>query len=332
MTSRATDAGGRRAPAQPAAVHPTTLAFAQPPPAEVEVDAPLELAFRVACPHGCDLRGLPVEIAAGERLLASGSLAERDGPANVSGAIELRAPRRTGEHDWTARFAGHEAGGAAHAASALPIRLRTVPHACSVNAWGPSGPVAAGGALEVHVGVRCVRGCRLTGARVALLDAAGATVGAGMLGRQPWPGTEALYWTAVSARAPAAEGVHAWTAVLTDASTELPHAAPPAAFGLRTGRPCEHRAAVRVVEAASRAPVAGVHVRIGPYEAATAADGVATVAVPAGVFEVSIRKDGFRARPLPLTVDRDLTLDIEARTAPTQAELRERAIRSFPWG
>ena len=219
-----------------------------------------------------------------------------------------------------------------HEESTLAVRFRTVPHACSLTAWGAPSPATAGGALRVYVGMRCGRACRLTGARVALLDDAGMQVGNGVLGDAPWPGTEALYWTVVEARAPAAEGVHAWTAVLIDAATELPHAAPPAALGFRTGKPCEHRAAVRVVEAEGREPVAGVEVRFGPYTAATAADGIAVVAVPQGAFEVTVRKDGFAARPVSVAVEGDLALDIEVRAVPTRVELRERAIRDFPWG
>ena len=72
--------------------------------------------------------------------------------------------------------------------------------------------------------------------------------------------------------------------------------------------------------------------RVGPYAATTAADGVAAVAVPPGEFAVTIRKDGFTAPPLAVAVDGDVALDIEVRAAPTRTELRERAIRNFPWG
>ena len=313
-------------------VHPTTLTAVEAFPAEVEVDAALAFAVRVACPHGCDLRGLRIEVADAEGVLAASELVDHDGAANVSDEIQLHAPRRAGGQAWTVRFPRHDGEAAAHAESMLPVRFRTVPHACSLTVWGAPSPATAAGPLPVHVGLRCGRACRLSGARVALLDDAGLQVVDGVLGETPWPGTEALYWTALEARAPAAEGVHAWTAVLLDAAAELPHAAPPAAFGFRTGKPCEHRAAVRVIAAAGREPLAGVAVRVGPYTAATAADGVATVAVPKGVFELSIRKEGLQARPFTVAIEGDLALDVEARAVPGRAELRERAIRDFPWG
>ena len=325
-----TEAAG--AGCRPAPVHPTALSASDAIPPQVEVDAALAFAVQVACPHGCDLRGLPIEMVTAEGVVASAEVVRQDDAADCSAEIQFRAPRGVGEHAWTVRFPRHEGAAAVHEESTLAVRFRTVSIACSLTAWGAPSPATAGGALRVHVGMRSGRACRLTGARVALLDDAGMQVGDGVLGETPWPGTDALYWTVVEARAPAAVGVHAWTAVLLDAATELPHAAPPAAFGFRTGKPCEHRAAVRVVEAEGREPVAGVEVRVGPYTAATNAVGIAVVAVPRGAFEVTIRKDGLDARPRSVAVDGDLQLDIEARVVPTRVELRERAIRDFPWG
>ena len=322
-------AGGRQAPA-----HPTTLSSPQPIPREVEVGAEIALTVQVACPHGCDLRGLPVEITASnsDGAVAVGELAHHEDAANASGEIRVNAPRAVGEQAWTVRFPRHETEHAVHEESELPLRFRTVPHACSLTAWGVPSPTPAGGALHVNVGLRCGSGCGLGGARVAVCDETGAVVGEGILGETPWPDTGALYWTAVDVQAPDAEGVHAWTAVLAAAGTELPHDGPPAAFGFRTGRACEHRATVCVIEAPGRTPVGGVEVRVGPYMASTAADGVAVVAVPKGAFEVSIRRDGLEARPFTVTVDGDLALDIEAAVVPKRAELHERAIRDFPWG
>ena len=320
-------AGGRPAP-----VHPTTISAHQPIPPEIEVGAEMALSVRVACAHGCDLRGLPVEIIASEAVTAAGALAHQDGAASVSDNIEVRAPRQVGDQAWTARFQRHECEDVVHEESALALRFRTIPHASSLTVWGAPSPTPAGGRFSVKVGLRCARGCRLSGAAVAVCDETGAAVARGRLGTAPWQGTDALYWTAIDVPAPAAEGVRVWSAELADVGAELPHDGPPAAFSVRTGKACEHRATVRVTEAAGGQPVAGVEVRVGPYRALTAADGVAVVAVPQGAFDVSIRKDGLEAPSFKVSVDGDLSLDIEAKVVPKRAELHEQAIRDFPWG
>ncbi len=320
-------AGGRPAP-----VHPTTISAHQPIPPQIEVGAEMALSVRVACAHGCDLRGLPLEIVAADDVLAAGELAHHEGTANISGEIQVCAPRQVGEQTWAVRFPRHERDTAVHEGSELPLPFRTIPHACSLTVWGAPSPTPAGARFPVKVGLRCSSGCRLSGAEVAVCDQTGAAVGRGGLGETPWQGTDALYWTTIDVLAPPAEGVHAWSAVLTDAGVELPHDGAPAAFSVRTGKACEHRATVRVTAAAGGQPVAGVEVRVGPYRASTAADGVAVVAVPQGAFEVSIRKDGLEAPSFTVSVDGDLALDVEAEVVPKRAELHERAIRDFPWG
>ena len=74
--------------------------------------------------------------------------------------------------------------------------------------------------------------------------------------------------------------------------------------------------------------------RLGPYEAFTDASGVAIVGVPAGTYELSIRKDGFTLEPIPVIVDQSLRIKVEAETTLTKAELEERLMRfeDNPWG
>jgi hypothetical protein len=60
--------------------------------------------------------------------------------------------------------------------------------------------------------------------------------------------------------------------------------------------------------------------------------GVASIALPTGTFEVTIRKDGLQAQPLTVAVNGDVALEIEAVTVPTRAELDARIFDDYPWG
>ena len=323
-----TAAAGRRA-AAPA--HPIALALVEPLPAEVAAAAILELTVQAVCPGGCDLRGLPVQLAAPGRVLAAGELTPRDGAA-AAVTFRVRAPAQAGEQAWTVRCAPREPAGGLHAEGVLPLRFRTVPHACSLAAWDVPSPASPAVPLQMKVGVRCAEGCALAGRRVEVRDETGARVGEGRLGAAPWTGTDALYWTSVALPPPPAEGVHCRSVALADADATPPHAGAPAAFSLRVGKPLERRATVRVVDARTRTPLRGVEVRIGPYAATTDGRGVAQVALPAGAFDVGIRKSGHRARPRSLPTEGDPVLEIEAAPAPTQAELNARLFEEYPWG
>ncbi len=313
-------------------VHRIALSLPEPIPPEVAAGARLALRIHATCPHGCDLGGLPVDVAADGEVLAAGELVSgADSPA-AAVELDVPAPAQVGEHAWSVGFPRHASGGAVHESSSLTLRFRTVPHAGSLAVWDVPSPTPATGPVHVKVGVRCAAGCALAGRRVEVRDEAGASVGGGTLGETPWPGTSALYWASVELPAPAAEGVHSRTAVLVGPDAGPPHEAAPATFTFRAGKAPAHRATVRVIDEGTRAPVAGVEVRIGRYMASTDEHGVAQVALPPGAFEVAIRKNGFRAEPVRVAVDGDVAVEIEAATCPTQAELNERFFEEYPWG
>ena len=305
-------------------------------PPQVAAGVRLTLTIHAACPHGCDLGGLPVHVAAADEILAAGELAAGAAAAGASVELQVRAPLQVGEHGWSVRAPRHASGGAVHEASSLPLQFRTIPHATSLAVWDVPSPTPAASPLQVRIGVRCAAGCTLAGRRVEVRDEAGASVGGGTLGETPWTGTSALYWTSVELPAPMAEGVHSRTAVLAgpDVGPEAgpPHEAAPATFTFRAGKVPAYRATVRVIDERTRAPVGAVEVRIGRYMASTDEHGVAELALPPGAFDVGIRKNGFRAPPRRVTVEGDVAVDIEAATCPTQAELNERFFEEYPWG
>ncbi len=311
-------------------VHRVTLSLRDPVPSEVPAGARLTFTIHVACVRECDLHGLPVRLTAADRILAAGELAA--GAAGATAELQVLAPLQVGRHGWRVGVPRHESAGGVHEAGSLPLHFRTVPHAASLAVWDVPSLTPAGSPLQVKVGVRCAAGCVLAGRSVEVRDEAGVRVGGGTLGATPWTGTGALYWTSVELPAPVAEGVHSCTAVLTGADAGPPHEAAPAAFTLRADRPSAHRATVRVVDARTREPLGGVEVRVGRYLASTDARGVARVALPRGTFEVGIRKNGFRAEPVRMTVEADIALEIEAAACPTQAELNERFFEEYPWG
>ena len=312
-------------------VHRIALSLPQPMPLQVAAGVRLALTIHAACPHGCDLGGLPVHVAAADEILAAGGLAA-GAAAGAAVELQVRAPLQVGEHGWSVRAPRHASGGAVHEASSLPLRFRTIPHAASLAVWDVPSPTPAGSPLRVKVGVRCAAACTLAGHRVQVRDEAGARVGGGTLGETPWKGTSALYWTSVELPPPAAEGVYSRTAVLVVPDAGPPHEAAPATFTLRADREPAHRATVRVIDERTRAPLAAVEVRVGRYLASTDQHGVAQVALPPGAFEVGIRKNGFRAAPVRVTVEGDIAVEIEAAACPTQAELNERFFEEYPWG
>ena len=212
------------------------------------------------------------------------------------------------------------------------------PHATSIAVWGVPSPVVVGSRFTVTVGVKCAAACSLAGRPVVVRDAAGAEVGRGRLGALPAAGTRALYSAEVTLAAPAAAGVHAWTATFppagsgpppaaeggsagvpppeTAAPREAPHAEARAAFSFRAAPRPEHRVTVTVHDQETEQPLTAAEVHLGPYRAATAADGRTRVDVPAGDYDLYVRKAGYAPHTGRVAVTGDVALQVVAAPAP----------------
>src|SRR5512132_2673405 len=99
------------------------------------------------------------------------------------------------------------------------------PHAAELTVWDVPSATVAGEHFRVMVGARCPAGCDLGGQELGIFDQEGARVGTVKLGRDVWPGTEALYVAEVQASAPPAAGSHQWEVKTADWDTEMPHSA-----------------------------------------------------------------------------------------------------------
>jgi hypothetical protein len=315
-----------------ARAHQTNLYLSQAVPPEIEAGTFISIKVKASCPRGCDLRGTHVDVVTADEVVATGELVHHDGGRNETGTIELPVPSHVGEHAWSVRLARHESVGVLHEESSIPLSFKTIPHTFSVAVWDVPSAVPMGRAFHVKVGVHCSSACRLAGRLVGILDEEGRRVGEARLGDTPWPGSTSLYWAAIELTAPETEGVSMRSVAFADNETEPPHEAVPAGFTFRVDKAPEHSVTARVVEQQTGAGVPDVEVRLGRYATMTDEHGVASIALPTGTFEVTIRKDGLQAQPLTVAVNGDVALDIEAVTVPTRAELDARIFDDYPWG
>jgi len=294
-----------------ARTHRVTLDLVPEVPPEVPVGTNIGFKVRVSCGDGIDLRGGHVEITASEQVVAAPALIEcRDG-CNETAAISVRAPDRLGAYDLTVVFPCQEIGGGIYEESALPISFRTRPHRTSLAVWAVPSPVPIGGRFSVTVGAKSSGTCDLQGAKVEISDEAGVTVGHGTLGHTPWPGTSGLYWAEIGLTAPLGEGTFSWSAAFPEQELKLPHDGSSAAFGFAAVRRPEHRLTVKVTEGEATAPLADVHVALGPYRAATDAAGMANLEIPTGHFTLAVWKSGFEAAPQTVEIAGDVSLRVE---------------------
>ena len=300
----------------------------------IEAGTDISLKVKVWCPSGCDLRGIPVTVMAADAVVMMSELATYDEKINETEDFRLEAPAQVGEYVWSVLFPRHETETVVHEKSCLPIAFRTKPHGTSMAVWDAPSPVVMNESFKVKVGIKCSASCQLTGHLVEIRNEAGNKIGEGALGETAWPGTGSLYWAEVALTAPAAEEVPSWTVVFAAAELALPHEATSATFTFRTAQPSENRVTIRIIANETGGPIEDVEVRLGVYEVFTDERGLTTVEVPKGTYDLTMRKDGYEAQPITLEVRKDVTIQVEALTAPTKAEIEEKMMRfeDYPWG
>jgi hypothetical protein len=186
--------------------------------------------------------------------------------------------------------------------------------AMSLAAWDIPAAVAAGEQYVVKVGAKSSSGCALGGCRVEVLDGAGQVAGRGRLGPAPWPGTDALFWSEIELRAPSAPGVVDLTARFDATGLAEPHQASAARFCVAVVGAPEHVLTVTVT--AENGPVSEAIVRAGPVRAMTDAAGRARLHLAKGEHQLVVWKAGYEADPIPLSIDAETSLKIEARRVP----------------
>jgi hypothetical protein len=296
------------------AAHATVITVEDP--AEVSVGAAFELKVLVSCPAGCDLSGIPIEVATPDNATATVPAPRPD----IAGTrrIALKAPMRVGEHVWRLSCSSHESCGWHHGASLLRVPVRTRPHETSLAVWAIPSPVVTKKPFAIKVGAKSAAGCDLTGMQIAVRDGTGAVLASGVLGDTPWQGTSSLYWTELTLTAPAEAGMYSWSVEFAAAGLALPHQGSSSRFIIAIVDPPEHRLTIKVVEQDTGSPVENVHVRLGAYRATTDSAGFAELMVPKGAHDLGVWKSGYEAPTASIAIDADLAVEIAMTPIPEE--------------
>jgi len=308
------------------ATHAIVIAVEEP--AEVAVGAEFVLTILVSCPGGCDLSGIPIEVAGPDNTTATvppscAPLHAGEGREGVvvtaaAGCIALKAPLRVGEHVWRLSCAAHERDGWHHGPSLLRVPVRIRPHETSLAVWAIPSPVVTGRPFTVRVGAKSAAGCDLTGMPIAVRDATAAVLASGVLGDTPWPDTSSLYWTELTLMAPAEAGMFSWSVEFAAADVTLPHQGSSSRFSIVIIDPPEHRLTIKVVDQETASPVENAQVRLGAYRAATADSGLAELMLPKGSYDLTVWKSGYEAPTTAIKVDADLAVEVAITPLPEE--------------
>ena len=284
-------------------------------PGEVDAGAELSVTVTVACPHARDLSGDIVSIVRHDDTeVKRAELRECDDATYSTGTIALQAPIAVGRHRYRAVLAAQGKNGIAHdtTSTATEFSFATVAHQTRVNVWAVPSAIAVGEHLRFNVGIACSSRCDLTGRTLVVLDHEGIQVAATSLG-DTWPGTGALYFAEVEAKAPQVAGDYEWQVQVPETNAAAPHAAAACTFAMKVVPTAEHQVTIEAVDDDRQTPIEGLHVLLHPYRAATDANGTAKLGVAKGRYPLSV--SGFNYNPYQDVID--VAGDLAVRVALT---------------
>lgn len=322
--------GGIAARAEPAEPDPDEIVSAEEnaaedaQPAEVDAGAEVTLVGTIQYSPARDLRDVALLIKDDEgSLLGEAEIVEFNGEINTTAELAVKAPLLPGEHIWLAVLPAHTADGVDYQEVSAPFQFIVRSHTTSIVVWDVPTAIVAGEAFRFKLGVKCSSACGPANWSFAVSDEDGQPAAAGTLGDEPWPGTAALYYAEVEARAPEAEGVHDWTVTAPGPDLEIPHEQQTARIGVRSVRQPEYLISIEAIDKASQAPIKGAKVVVHPYRVFTDEHGRAEVRVPRGMYRIFVSGPGH----VPYRSDGEVMADTSIRAEltldrePTAAEL-----------
>lgn len=197
------------------------------------------------------------------------------------------------------------------------------PHALQLTVWDVPSAIGAGERFRIAAGARCSAGCDLGGRELSIHDQEGTPAGTVKLGRDVWPGTEALYFAEVEARAPLEAGSHPWEAKIAGWDAELSHAACSFPMTVRVVAAPDCEVTVKAVDHETQAPIKGARVVMHPYRAVTDDNGIAKVRVARGQYDILVSGSRYLAACTSVEVTADMTTSAELDAEPSPDEILE---------
>jgi hypothetical protein len=175
------------------------------------------------------------------------------------------------------------------------------PHAVELTVWDVPPTIAPGEPFTVTAGARCSGGCDLGGRELTLFDHQGSAAGTAKLSHDVWPGTEALYFAQIKTRAPLEPGSHQWEARIAGWEAELPHASGAFALSVRVVPFADCEVTIKAIDRETQTPIKDARVVMHPYRAVTGDNGIATIKVARGHYDILV--SGSRYTPACASVE-----------------------------
>jgi hypothetical protein len=305
------------------------------------------LQVLVSCPAACDLRGDVLQISTSDALVQQVQLTSFDGALNATDEFVIQAPIEPGEYVFSVAYIGQPSASSpgdtkvrvsqlgalmpgdtplgaslpddsqlvvSHASNTESFALVVLPHTISLALWDAPFPVVLGSMFSLKAGAKCSAGCKLTGEVIEVYDQHNQQIAVSKLSEHPWPGTEAMHWTELTAEAPDTEDYYKWQIRCPEPNLQFTHSESSQTFSFRTALPPEHTVTVEVISQDLKAPIKEAMVLFfahgTSYRGFTDAQGVARINMPKGEYDIAVAATDYREWENTLEVAGDQQIQV----------------------
>lgn len=299
--------------------HDTTISMVKTAPAELNGGTDFVLKVRVSCASACDLWGKLVKIITHDDVMAKQIVLNSfDGTASEAAEFTVTAPLEPGEYTWTAMFPAQEKAGVLHGESLVTFSFNVKPHTINLEVYDVPSPITVGEEFKIKVGVKCSAGCKLAGQEIVITNRQGEKVASGKLDDVPSPEAASLYTANISVKAPGIERRYRWTANLIPLNLEHSHDEVSSNFVFMTARKSEYVVTIEATDKQTKSLVKNAKVILRPlkyrgttYRCSTDENGIATINVPGGKFQLFVSAEDQQYFKPTLEVNDDVSIKTE---------------------
>ena len=304
-------------------LHQVTISMVNEPASELNPGAFTTVKVRVSCDSACNLTGQIVKIVDQDgELLKETKLIIPNGAAFGTDPVVLKAPTTPGKYIWSVIYPEQAKDGILHQQVEFTFSLNVRPeHPTNIVVWDADSPVVADSKFKVKVGVKCSAGCALADKIIKIINQQQEIAGTELLGKDPLPETESLYWTEVELQAPKQEGYYTWSVKFPESTRDAQHLESTSAFSFTVVNRPECILSLEVKDKETGKAVNNASVILHPYRAKTDENGEAKLAVTQGKYQLFVtRDDKYELYQKSIEVSSDFKLKVELSVRPPTIE------------
>ena len=207
---------------------------------------------------------------------------------NETDDICIFAPKESGEYGLRAIVSSIGDDGEARDLVAADFSILVQTHTVHLSVFETPSAIPANSPFTIKLAARCSAGCNLGGQSLRIHEVTSENLYITQLGHERWPETDALYTCEAKLTAPVEAGSYSLQLIAEKWTLDLPHTTKILDLLLNCVEPPDCIINLQIVRFSDKIPIRGATVVAHPFRSMTDVNGMATLQVPKGTYEVLV--------------------------------------------